>query len=343
MSLLFNLLDPLRYSPPKLVILLLAIMISSLFASVVFSPKYGTGVNTCPSCSNSSIIKYNTVNDITYITVPKKVEKDEDRLKYKFAFCNWLAASNGSRIIAYMNSSDFDPSGDTQREIESKFGEGRLSFLDTLRHNYVGIPYIDSWFSKGFEDAETLYVCFINTDILLSSSWFPAIQTAFKLIGNKKALIINQRIDFYLDPSAIENWDFYSKDLLNKTDALINDTNYTLHSPYGVDTFTFRKDIMPFNPHVIPPFLVGRYNWDNWICGYLNYKVLTISFGVTPPIYHIDHVRHQFNKGADPLVKTNEELRSMNYNYFGSNFDTNYVYKNGKIVANTRSVVHGPR
>ncbi|EAY22466.1 hypothetical protein TVAG_034890 [Trichomonas vaginalis G3] len=100
---------------------------------------------------------------------------------------------------------------------------------------------------------------------------------------------------------------------------------------------------MPFNPHVIPPFLVGRYNWDNWICGYLNYKVLTILFGVTPPIYHIDHVRHQFNKGADPLVKTNEELRSMNYNYFGSNFDTNYVYKNGKIVANTRSVVHGPR
>ena len=86
------------------------------------------------------------------------------------------------------------------------------------------------------------------------------------------------------------------RELLHEIDNIAtNLSKHSDHSPYGVDTFTFKADNPPFDPYLIPPFIMGRYNWDNWIIGWLNHISETVTFNLDPPIYHINHIRHGFD------------------------------------------------
>ncbi|EAY09038.1 hypothetical protein TVAG_180120 [Trichomonas vaginalis G3] len=304
------------------------------------SPQFGIGVYICPKCEQTKVIKYNTSDDITYITVPKPVKSEDQRLKYKFTICNWLASTNRSKVILYIKPDDFDPTGNIQKEIDELYGPGRVKYLGDLKSNKDGIPYIDDWFRRGIQDSETLYVSFINTDILLSSNWYFAIKQTFNALPDKKLVIINQRIDFDLEMHKMREMNL-STDLLHQTDKLVEGSRQTIHSPFGVDLFTFRLDKLPFDPNVIPPFIMGRYNWDNWLCGYLNENTDTLTFGLEPAVYHINHVRHSFDT-KDPKVYINERLRFINYGYFGSNYDTVLSLIDGKIVGNSGTIAELP-
>jgi hypothetical protein len=66
---------------------------------------------------------------------------------------------------------------------------------------------------------------------------------------------------------------------------------------------------------------MGRGNWDNWIIGYLNRICDTVTFTLNPPIYHINHKRHNFDT-EDDRVAVSHHTRKANNDYFGSNSDT---------------------
>lgn len=301
-----------------------------MLAVVIMIPKVPEETFSCPKCEKHRILLYNTTDDITFITVPKPNPDSYQKLRYKLAISSWLAISPKSRVILYIDFNDFDSTGALQKEFDDLYGKGRVEYLGKIKSNFKDIPYIDDWFRRGVQDSKTLTVCFINSDIILSSKWFKRVNQVFDILNNKKVVLINQRIDFDLNIHDVERLNFTSPNFLQDIDSIVMRSSHEAHSLYGVDTFTFRTYQLPFNPNIIPPFIIGRYNWDNWLTGYLNRYCKTVSFLLDPPIYHINHQRHHFDQ-KDPLVKINSNLRSYSYNYFGANDDTHYFIKDGYL------------
>jgi hypothetical protein len=152
-------------------------------------------------------------------------------------------------------------------------------------------------------------------------------------MGNdRKLFLIGQRIDFDLKDSEYDKLRFTQTELLRDIDSMVNRSKHSDHSPYGIDTFTFRVDPPPFDVEQIPPYIMGRYNWDNWLIGWFNMICDTVTFNLDPPIYHMNHNRHSFDVN-DSKVAINHHLKKANKDYFGSNYDTRWQIANGEIVA----------
>lgn len=285
----------------------------------------------CPRCSNQKEIIYNEVEEITFITVPRPFLKKNAYKRNKLAISSWLSSSNRSRVILFVNRSEFDPSGEFPNEIEKRYGAERIQYLGPIRSNHNGVPYIDDWFRKGIDFSQSKYVCFINGDILLSSKWLDRVKHVFSAMNEKPVVMIGQRIDFTLTDDEYDRIDFSSHHLLSDIDEMVNRSKHSDHSPYGVDTFTFRVDKPPFDVEMIPPFIMGRYNWDNWLVGWLNTIADTVTFNTNPPIYHVDHQRNNFDV-SDNLVAINHHLKKANKDYFGSNYDTKFEISRNRLI-----------
>ena len=317
-----------------------SIMITILLSSLLFIKIRDSGtkeVVKCESCETQNSVKYDTPDDITFISVPKPHVDYFHRDKYKLAISSWLSASKRSRVILYVPEKEFDDSGKLQQDLVDLFGENRVFYKGYLKSDLNGVPFVDDWFKRGVDDAETKYVCFINTDILISSKWMKRVKQVHSVFDDtQKIVLINQRVDFdFFDDSS--RFHYNSSTYLEEIDELVQESSHEDHSPAGIDTFTFRKDILPFNPDVIPPYIVGRYNWDNWLVGYLTQHATLVSFGVNPPVYHINHRRHDFDI-EDPRVAVNHCLRQMNLNFFGTNEEAYYFTKDGPTLVNAFGV-----
>ena len=288
-------------------------------------------IQKCERCSDQNQIKFENVEEITFVSVPRPFMKKDVYNRNKLAISSWLSCSNKSKVLLFVNRSDFDPTGEFPNEIDELYGKNRVIYAGPIRSNINNIPYIDEWFKKGIDLSESKYICFINGDIVLSSKWLLRVKQVFQVMKNKSIVMIGQRIDFTLNQGDFQNLRFNSSNLLEEIDNMVENSIHSDHSPYGVDTFTFRIDKLPFNVNLIPPFIMGRYNWDNWLVGYLNSVCETITFNTNPPIYHVDHQRHNFDI-SDYLVSINHYLRKANKNFFGSNYDTKWEIIDNKLI-----------
>lgn len=305
--------------------------INTLVLTMFFKPS-----NQFDSCPPSIIYQnktYTKFEDMTFITVPRPFAKGDIFERNKLAIHSWLSISNSSRIILFVNRKEFDPSGRFPALLDELYGAHRIRYAGPIRGDHKGVPYIDDWFIKGLKAVESKYVCFINSDIVLSSKWLRRVKQVYSVMNDKQLVLIGQRIDFDLQPEKLNSLHFGSKDFLKEIDEFVMSSNHSDHSPYGVDTFTFRADDPPFDPEKIPPFIMGRYNWDNWLVGWLNAneKIETITFNLSPPIYHVNHRRHNFDI-KDDRVAINHHMKKVNQDYFGSNYDTKWEIFDDKLV-----------
>ena len=251
--------------------------------------------------------------------------------RMRLAIASWLACSPSSRVLLFVQRNEFDPSGKFPAELDKEFGEGRIIYAGGIRSDHNGVPYINEWFIEGVKYTPSKYICFINSDILLSSKWLPRLKQVFTAMEEKKPLIIGQRIDFDLKDSLYDELRFDQQHMLGDIDAMVNKSRNSVHSPYGIDFFAFRADAVPFDVEMVPPFIMGRYNWDNWLIGWFNKICDTVTFNLDPPIYHMNHIRHGFDVN-DPRVAINHHLKKANRDYFGANFDTKWEVKQGALV-----------
>jgi hypothetical protein len=170
---------------------------------------------------------------------------------------------------------------------------------------------------------------------LLSAKWLRRVKQVFAAMESERSLLlIGQRIDFDMTSGEYDKLRFRQDGLLADIDAMVERSKHSDHSPYGIDTFTFRVD-PPFDVDLIPPYVMGRYNWDNWLVGWWNKICDTVTFNLDPPIYHMNHVRHSFDVN-DSKVAINHHLKKANNDYFGSNYDTKWQVVPGDIVAKRR-------
>ena len=284
----------------------------------------------CPRCPSDSEIIYKEVEELTFITVPRPFTNEDSFERNKLAIHSWLSCSNRSRVIFFIDKDEFDPSGAFPKELAKLYGSERIEFLGPIRSDHNNIPYIDDWFKKGVMNTKSKYVCFINGDIVLSSGWLKRVKQVFQVMKDKRTVLIGQRIDFDLNKKMLNELNYGSESFLEEVDDMVQMSHHQEHSPYGIDTFTFDVENMPFNTDLIPSFYMGRYNWDNWLVGWLNTICETVTFNLDPPIYHVNHPRHNFDINDDK-VAVNHHLKKANRNYFGSNYDTRWEIVKSKL------------
>jgi hypothetical protein len=326
----------LKYVSPQLwaayvLFLVIVLMVTSMVSSLL-APAESCHCSPCRPDSNASIARL-AVDDITFISVPRPLEKESQYRRMKLAISSWLAASASATVLLFINRTEFDPSGRFPTEIDRQFGAGRVNYAGGIRTDHSGVPYIHEWFIQGIRQSPSRYVCFINSDILLSEKWLSRVKQIFKAMENdRRLLLIGQRIDFDLESSEYNKLRFTQNNLLNDIDEMVQRSRHSDHSPYGIDSFTFRVDPPPFDVDMIPPYIMGRYNWDNWLVGWWNRICDTVTFNLDPPIYHMNHVRHSFDVN-DSKVAINHHLKKANKDYFGSNYDTKWQVIEGNVVA----------
>lgn len=302
----------------------------------------------CRKCDPENKILYSDVDEITYISVPRPLSKDKQKRSMKIAISSWLASSPKSRVLLFINRTEFDKTDKFPQELENIFGPNRVIYAGGIRTDLKGVPYINEWFIQGILHSPSKYICFINSDIIVSAKWLKRVKQIFAIdkLEDKPLVLIGQRIDFDLKEQAFNTISFINtfdenneSTLLHQIDKIVFSSSHNDHSPYGIDSFTFRKDKLPFDPYLIPPFIMGRYNWDNWIVGWLNKICDTVTFNLDPPIYHVNHVRHSFDVN-DSRVAINHHLKQANKNYFGSNYDTKWEVNNNQLRQRRGSIVY---
>lgn len=327
----------LRSVPPRLwAFYALAVLVAFILNGAMFWKLDRTSESCrCVKCGGSvrGEFKYDTVEHMCFVSVPRPLTKPSQYKTMKVAMASWLACSPKSSVLLFIDRESFDPSGKFPRELENEFGKDRIIYAGPIRTDYGGVPFINEWFNEGILQSPSRYVCFINSDILLSNEWLGKTKRVFSAMeGEYKPLLIGQRIDFDMKDGAYDELRFAQNDLLVDIDAMVQKATHSDHSPYGIDTFTFRADAPPFDAEMIPPYIMGRFNWDNWLIGWLNSICDTVTVGLSPPIYHINHRRHGFNV-EDPRVAINHYLKLANKNFFGSNYDARWKVAGKELLS----------
>jgi hypothetical protein len=133
-------------------------------------------------------------------------------------------------------------------ETAAKLG---VRHVPQVERNQYGTPLLHSLFAKAQAMATNSLLCYINTDIILTSDFLPAIQSVRKM---RRFLLVGQRWDVNLD----KPWDFDKSDWEVLLRSYVR-KNGKLHAAAS-DYFVFPKGLWGH----IPPFAVGRTSYDNW-------------------------------------------------------------------------------
>jgi hypothetical protein len=96
-----------------------------------------------------------------------------------------------------------------------------------------------------------------------------------------------------------------------------------------MDFFTFMNHPGTRFFSLFPPFLMGKYEWDNWLMGKISLGHQTISLGPDFRVYHLEHPATA-NKRRTQYSVYNKQLRVLNFAYTGDNRHTKWTAKGPK-------------
>ena len=256
---------------------------------------------------------------ITFFSVPKAF-KGHIGIIQTNAIESWLQLKPVPEIILLGNDEGV-------AETAQKYG---LRHVPNLKyHPEWKAPLLDDIIETAKAEANFDNLCFIHTDIIL----FQDFLKAFQLVSNRfeKYLMVSSRfntnIDKRLDLSA-------EKERQNLRESALAEND--MYSSGGSDFFAFPKDLFKS----IPPFLLGRGYWDNWMM-YRALQERAALVDTTADVAAI-HQNHDYahiqgvnvgERNADRVFKAQQG----NYNLFltggqknvYNNYDANYVLKGG--------------
>jgi len=124
--------------------------------------------------------------------------------------------------------------------------------IHNIARNEYGTPLLNSVFDQVEHMASHRLMCYVNTDIILLSDFVRAVQR----IPFRRFLMVGQRWNVNLTGL----WDF-GPDWEERLRGYVAECG-VLHPPLGSDYFVFPRDGAI---EKLPPFVVGRPGWDNWL------------------------------------------------------------------------------
>ena len=128
----------------------------------------------------------------------------------------------------------------------------KIRNIPNVKRNEFCTPLVDDLFKRAQEVSQYDILCYINADIILTSSLLSAIDQ----VSDQKFLIVGRR--WNLDVA--EELDFKRSDWENEL-RLRARREGKLFTDAGIDYFIFSRGLFSN----IPSFAIGRSVWDNWL------------------------------------------------------------------------------
>lgn len=160
------------------------------------------------------------------------------------AITSWTLLQPRPEIILLGNESGI-------AEISAELG---LRNIADIKRNEKSTPYLDDIFAKAQEAATQPIVCYVNSDIILTSDFMQASAGAaawgsqFLMAGRRWDIDITEPINFEQP-----NWEERLRDDVA--------ARAKKRSVSWVDYFVFPRGMYK----EVPPLLLGRMWWDNWL------------------------------------------------------------------------------
>ncbi len=253
------------------------------------------------------------MNKFTIFSLPKPLLDPHISLIQRNAISSWIKTGANTIII-----------GD-EENIEEESNKLGAKHIGTIRKSEFGTPLLNDAFriAEGqSEDGEILM--YSNADMI----FFDDLVKAVEKLPSSHFLAVGRRTDFNINFPV----DFSNN---NEIDGLKEKAkkNGKVHSPAGIDYFIFRKGFLDN----MPPLVVGRIGWDNWMIWNAKNKKISI-IDLTKDVLAI-HQNHPSLRINTDTRKTNPEaLHNISFIKGRGNActieDADYKMVNGKIVKN---------
>jgi hypothetical protein len=203
---------------------------------------------------------------ITIFTIPKPFINQHISLIQHNAIRSWLALGADCEIILFGNEDG----------IESTAKLYNIQHVNSIDCNEYGTPLLSDAFDKTQKIARNEKIMYLNADIIIVSGLLEAIQK----INISKYLICGRRYDI----DVRESIDLRINECWGKLNRIVQQS-IVLHGYSGIDYFLFPKGQI-----TMPPFLVGRPGWDNWLIWRMRMdRIPVIDATHSVAIYHQNH------------------------------------------------------
>ena len=255
---------------------------------------------------NNETIQIDISNHIiTFFTIPSPNFTPDHYKIHMYAVNSW-ASKPEIKVVIFSNELN---------ESMKKSYHRKVNLYDKSLHTgYHGNPLIRDWLVTGQKIADTDYIAFINSDIIITKEW---LEVTLKLINMFKEetyigiarMEVNSYDDsiFKVDYSKIEE-EFPKRGIFPNS--------------LGGDLFLFARNQTRFNLSHFPDFEIGYCTWDNFIFSTFRSFPYSISYDYNPRVYHLPH-RH--NKCTPESIKHDSEL--IKKGKFAYQYSTSYSLK----------------
>jgi hypothetical protein len=177
---------------------------------------------------------------ITVFTIPKPFEGHIGLIQ-RNALASWRALHDDLEIIVF---------GDEKGAAEEAARVGAAHVAELERTEF-GTPLVSGAFEAARAAARHGLLCYANADMILLPDLFDAAARVrgrrCLVVGRRRGLDVTEELDFGGDGPR----------RLRKAAR----EHGVLGTPSQIDYFLFPRDV----PWQMPPFAVGRPNWDNWV------------------------------------------------------------------------------
>ncbi len=168
--------------------------------------------------------------------------------------------------------------------VASIAAEFNLQHIPDVAYNEYGTPLLNDVFEQAQLLATYQTLCYVNADIILMDDFMLAVQHVTARYTATPFLMVGQRWDIDIqrdDLSFTSTWEGKLRRHIKQ--------HGRLHDVDGIDYFVFAKGMWG----EIPPFVVGRAGWDNWMI----YRARQLGIAVidaTPEVIVV-HQNHDYS------------------------------------------------
>jgi hypothetical protein len=176
---------------------------------------------------------------LTLFTIPKPF-RDAAGTAQMNALRSWRALGEDVEIVVL---------GDEEGAAEAA-AEVDATYVPDLPRTELGTPLVGTAFSRVRDLSRTEFLAYTNADMIL----FADLLTAIRRTGSRRGLLVGRRVDLAVEGEL--SFDGPSLQRLRRAA-----TGGRKGTERQLDYLVFPREI----DWQMPPFAVGRPNWDNWL------------------------------------------------------------------------------
>lgn len=239
---------------------------------------------------------------LTLFSTPKPFKGHIDVIQ-RNAIQSWLRLDPGVEVILF---GDDPGAAEAARELG-------VRHEPEVRRNPHGTKYLASIFDRAQKIALHQVLCYVNCDIILLPDFAAALRRVLQRFS--RFLVVGKRWDTgILDPI-----DFSQSNWASEIRAKALRANKRRPAQW-IDFFVFSRGLYL---HKIPPFVIGRPGWDNWLVWFARsagVPVLDVSEVVTAVHQNHDYSYHP--EGAKGVWEGEEARQNYALLHGGRSFRT---------------------